>query len=627
MNLPAGLAPGAVWSGRGQLLFSSARATLRTRIDPYALLALLLSLFAWAPLLSPNYFMGAHDAHHSLFFPIEFDKGIRDGFWLPRWGPDFAHGYGYPIMVFYAPLAFYIWEGFYLTGLFGVVASTKATFVVGFLLAAAGMYAFARDLWGRRVAFLASVVYTFLPYHLLNIYVRAALAEFLAMGLLPWIMLAFRRLVRRPSPLTAAAAAGTYGALLVTHNITALVFTPLLGAWILLELWQVIAAQGGLQQLFARPARLWRLLPVLPVAGSVVLGVALGTAVWLPGLTEQGAIKIEQWALQTYQYADHFVVPAQLLSPVWGFGHSVPGPGDGMSFQLGLVPLGLALAGLAMWGLRSPVWPGRRGGKSSVADRRSNAAVLFFLIALVVLVALMLPPAVVVWDLVPLTTLVQFPWRLLAVAGLPLALLAGTAARLLAPGRSDVGLFLAALLVVSGSSAYAQPQATPPDPRQESQQTWRDYEAKHPDMVGMVAQTRVQPVDSPMLAALEANQTPMRFEPLSPGLTVTQLHTGGGSASARVVAEQPGQVRFLTYWYPGWYATLDGQPLEVRPDGGELGLMVVEVPAGEHILAFRFGDPPLRLAANLVTLASLLILLGLVLVGLRHRRAGLERAA
>jgi hypothetical protein len=174
------------------------------------------------------------------------------------------------------------------------------------------------------------------------------------------------------------------------------------------------------------------------------------------------------------------------------------------------------------------------------------------------------------------------------------------------------GLVLAGLLVIGTSLGYTQPQTTPPNPRDETQQTWRDYEAKHPDMVAMVAQTRVQPTNSPMLAALDANETPQRFEAVTPGVVVEQLHAGGGSGRARVVAEQPGTVRYLTYWYPGWSATLNGEPIEVRTDGSELGLMQVDVPAGEHILAFRFGDPPLRRAANTVSLVSLLGLTGLV---------------
>jgi hypothetical protein len=446
---------------------------------------------------------------------------------------------------------------------------------------------------------LASVVYTYLPYHLLNIYVRAALAEFMAMGLLPWIALAFRRLVRRPSWWAAAGAAGSYGALLWTHNITALLFSPLLGALILFELYGVSRERGGIRRSFGRAL----LLRGVVTGASIVLGVALGTAIWLPGLAEQSAIRIQQWAMQTYQYTDHFVYPSQLLSPFWGFGYSVPGPGDGMSFQLGL--MALLLAGI-----------GAKGATGATTPYMGRAWVGFYGVALVVLVALMLPWTRGIWDVVPLATLVQFPWRLLAVAALPLALLAGRAA-LVVPGGAGLApaLALAVLLVVASSVKYAQPELTPPNPRDETQQTWRDYERAHPDMVAMVAQTEEQPASSPMLATLEANETPQRFESLSPGVTVTQLHEGGGSASARVEAAAPARIRYLTYGYPGWQATLDGEPLAIEQDEGALGLMEVEVPAGTHVLAFRFGDPPLRRLANGVSLASLLAITALIATG------------
>ncbi|MDQ4076308.1 MAG: 6-pyruvoyl-tetrahydropterin synthase-related protein [Chloroflexota bacterium] len=621
MKESASLTRDGVWLGHDHIQIPLARMGLWGRVDSYAFLALMLTVFAWAPLLSPNYFMGAHDAHPSLFFPIQFDRGIQDGYWLPRWGPDIAHGYGYPILVFYAPLSFYIWESFHLTPLFGVVASTKATFVVGFLLGAAGVYAYAREVWGRQVALLASLVYTYLPYHLLDIYVRAALAEFMAMALLPWIALAFRRLVRHPSLLTVAGAAGSYGALLWTHNITALTFTPLLSALILFELALVGYQSGNWHAFLGRP--LFR--RVLPVSGSIALAVAIGTAVWLPSLAEQDYIEMEQWALQTYQYRDHFVYPSQLLSPFWGFGYSVPGPGDGMSFQLGLAAL--MLAGLALYHLLTtndhhpkaatiPQSAFRLPQSNHFATSRNPALTIFYAISLLILVALMLPPAVAVWNIAPLSTLVQFPWRLLAVAALPLSLLAGGAALFLAPrGGVMPGLAVAVLLVLATTVDYTQPEFTPPNPRDETQQTWRDYERKYPDMVGMVAQTQEQPVSSPMLAALEANETPQRFEALTQGVTVTQLHEAGGSASAQIEASEPATIRYLTYYYPGWRATLDGKVVEIRQDDGPLGLMVVDVPEGKHVLAFRFSDPPLRRTANLISLGSLLILMTLVLLG------------
>lgn len=589
------------------------RTAFRWHVDGYALLALGFTIFAWAALLSPGYFMNAHDAHHSLFFPIEFYKGIQDGYWLPRWGADFAHGYGYPMMVFYAPLTFYLWTGIHAIGLLGTVATTKATFIIGFLLAAAGMYLYARDLWGRRAGLLASVVYTYLPYHLLNIYVRAALAEFMAMSLLPWIALAFRHLVHRPSLKTIAAAGLTYGALLWTHNITAVLFTPLLGALILFEMWQRLSVQTGQSSLWGY----WGRQQVLPIGVSIILGVLLGTAVWLPGLTEQGDIKIEQWALQTYQYSDHFVYLSQLFSPEWGFGYSVPGVGDGMSFQLGTAALLLVVIGV--YGLvRNGSQDKESGNLKAEPSVPNQAYFVFYGISLLILVVLMLPPAIAIWDLSPVSTLIQFPWRLLGVSGFCLALLASSAARIGSAGAGETlspALVLMVAAVVVTNSSYTLPDMTPPDPRNETQQTWRDYERKHPDMVGMVAQTQEQPADSPMLADLDANRTPQRFESDSPEVTIEQFYVGGGSARAQIQTIQPATIRFLTYWYPGWYATLDGASLPIRQDEGPLGLMLVDIPAGTHTLAFRFGDTPSRGAANMVSLMSLVVLIGMVGLG------------
>jgi hypothetical protein len=87
------------------------------RFDRNILIILAISLFAWAPLLTPAYFFQAHDAQHSIFYLVEFDQTLRDGYLWPRWSPDFAFGYGYPLFNIYSPLAIYAAEILHLLGL------------------------------------------------------------------------------------------------------------------------------------------------------------------------------------------------------------------------------------------------------------------------------------------------------------------------------------------------------------------------------------------------------------------------------------------------------------------------------------------------------------------------------
>ena len=176
------------------------RVLSRIRIDPYLWLVLALSLFAVLPLAGPDYFFGAHDAPHTVFFLTEFDAAIRDGVWYPGWATDQALGYGYPTFVFYPPLAYYVAEGFHLLGA-AKVAAVKWTWALATVGAGLAMYAYARHVMGRKRGLVAAVVYVYVPYHLADIYVRAALAEYASFVWMPLALLAFHRLVEKVTPL------------------------------------------------------------------------------------------------------------------------------------------------------------------------------------------------------------------------------------------------------------------------------------------------------------------------------------------------------------------------------------------------------------------------------------------
>ncbi len=172
---------------------------LSSPVDRHLWLALLLTLPAMLTLLAPGYFMKAHDARHSIFFLVEFDQSIREGALWPIWGPDHSVGFGYPTFLVYAPLAYYVGEVFHLLGM-GFAAAIKATWALGFLVGAAGAYRLARCWFRPAIALVASLAFTYAPYHLSQIYVRAALAEFMALAWLPWTALAMLLLWDDPRP-------------------------------------------------------------------------------------------------------------------------------------------------------------------------------------------------------------------------------------------------------------------------------------------------------------------------------------------------------------------------------------------------------------------------------------------
>ncbi len=568
-----------------------------SRRSPF-LLVFLLTLFAWAPLLASGYFLGAHDAKHSLFWLVEFDLGLRDGFLWPRWAPDQVLGYGYPLFTFYAPLPFYLAEIFHLLGA-GIAGAIKITWALAFVLAGVTMYRFARRLWGEGPGFVAALLYVYAPYHFVNIYVRAALAEFVAYALFPWALHCFWDLLEQGNGRRFALAALSLGLILLSHSVTLILFPPALALLVLY--WLALR--------WRRERRLpWR--PALLALGAALLAVLLSAIFVLPALAESRYIVQEQWLPDTYRYSNQFIYLYQLFSGEWGFGNALPGPADGMSQQVGLWLVVLGLASLPLlWRYR----PAQRG------------VLVGFIAASLVCVGATQAASAPVWALVPLFALIQFPFRLLSLAALFLALaaagvLAALDARRRGLGPAHIALGLA---VVLASYPYTQPQHTPVTDRNQSPTAVIDFEMAFPDMRGSTALAGKPPVDSPKRTAYESGADLPLAGIISGVGQVTPVRHGAGSEQVRVSAQTPVTLQFYTYWYPGWQATANGQPVAIRA-GGPDALITLDLPAGEHEVRIRFANTPIRSVAAVLSILAVVIIVLLLIVPVWRRRRLLQ---
>lgn len=542
---------------------------------------LALSIFAWAPLLHPAYFFQAHDARHSIFYLVEFDQTLRDGYLWPRWSPDFAFGYGYPLFNLYAPLAIYAAEIVHLLGV-SMVWSVKTIYILSTIGAGVGMYGFTRRLFGENAALITGLAYMFAPFHFVEIYVRSAYAEYVALMLLPLVLWAFTELIARPSPRRMALAGASYGVLALTHHSTFFTFTPFLLLYIFTLM--IGTAKTNL--------RAWG-RQVAFNAGAGVLGVALAGIYIVPVLLEQKYIKIEQWTSGSYNFAEHFVYFSQFLSPFWGYGYAGPGPVDFMPYQIGIAIFGLAVVGTVALAAFAP-------------QMRHRGTMVIFVVATLFSIWLMSPLGEPLWRALPVAALVQFPWRLLIITMLSAAVVIGGGVAALK--LDGAPLMLSAVVLVLAGYGYAQPQYTPiPD--------WADTplavinwdSGSISDRVGMVAVTDEQPTTSPMEAQYRAGEPLSVATVLSGDATVETVRHGGASDTVKFRGGAA-TVQFYTYDFPGWQVKIDGKLVPHRHEP-PFGLITVDVPAGEHTISLRMGTTPAR------TIGGALSLLALVAIG------------
>ena len=572
------------------------------------LLALVTAAFAAWPLLSNTGFLntrGGGDSPFLLQRLQQLESAIRDGHFPVRWMPDANYGYGYPFYNYYAPLSIYIAAAFRFLG-FSFVRSIELAQLSGFLVAAWGMFLLARH-WLRNewAGLLASVAYTVAPFHLINIYVRGdSLAEFWAMAWYPWILLAADSLFERKGsgfpygPLAGLALA--YAALIVSHNISALIFTPFFLLYILLR-WLSLLKVSAKDELTQPQRGHWQIL--LPHLLAILLGLALAAWFFIPALAEQELAQLGPVTAGYFHYSNHFrgfdLVQSKVL-----FDFSVSG---GNAFRLGLVQ-----AVVTLLGVLTLIYATYR--KHSV----SPVITAFVLLSLLLATFMVTPLSRFLWDTLPLLSFTQFPWRFLSVQALAASLACGALALL--PARRLVVPITAVLLLIS-SFAGLQTDYLQLSDADISAKRLAEYEWFSGNIGSTVSAEYLPPTvqPRPFTSSWLVSDAREDVRALSGELLAArQMNRETAQQTWQIVTADSGAtLRFPTLYWPGWQAEVDGQVAEIRPSPGT-GLIALELPAGEHTVNLRLDHTPLRLFAELLSFSALLITIFL-LVKVRTR--------
>ena len=546
--------------------------------------ALCLAVPAIVPLLRPGFFVSDDGLFH-LYRLAELDRCLRQGLLYPRWFQSFGFGYGQPVLNFYSPLSYYLGEPFLLLGI-GPLGGTKLLLAVGFLLSALTVYLFAQELWGRAGGLLATAAYTVFPYHLADVYQRGAFPEALAFIFPPLILWSLLRLfqaersVRRRYALLVAAG---WAGLVLTHHLTAFIFAPVAVAYI---------------ALLAALTRRWR--PVLWAVLALLLAVGLTAFYWLPVLAESRWVGLGLGPSDGYRR--HLAPPGGFLSPFWLHRYR-PEQGVPADHPLPLLPSLLALMGVATVGRH---W--------HHSWRRAH--LLFFAILVALTVFMMAVPSEPIWRLLqPLLGYLQYPWRFMTLTALFTALLIGALPSLWpasAPPWTRPAALVGAisLLMVAGLARLPVQQLSLSDQEVTVERMWAEDAA-----VGQIGATWTgeylpiwvreqrwaigRPRENPADGPIPAQPPSVRLGPQRPLATELELETA-----------EPMSFRLHAFYFPGWQASIDGQPVPVYPSG-ELGLVTVDVPPGRHHLSLRFGSTLPRRVGTLISVLALAACWGL----------------
>jgi hypothetical protein len=560
------------------------------------LLVPLAALFVVHPLIVHGCSCG-HDFDFHLLSWFEAANQISHGNLHPHWAFTPAFNAGEPRFVFYPPISWYLGAllGLLFTHLPGVseTAGWSATPIlftwIAFTLSGLTMYRLAREFASENAALLAGIFYLANPYMLFTAYERTAYAELLAAAWIPLLLLSIMR-----EKITVPRIALPLALLWLTNAPAAIMGTYTLA---FLTVVRLVTNPGGDSR---------HKLALRSLAGTA-LGLALAAFYLIPAIHQRHLVQIAMATIagmgtdQNFLFERTGTTPDQLLH-------------DAVLHTASIIAVIL----LAATGITLAVATTRRA-------RRSLPIVPLSLLAGGI--ALLLTPwSAFLWSHAPEATLLQFPWRLLAVLAPALALamarvidsILGLRSRPNTWGFSTWGKLCGAIalaaLTLPAYHLFRQP-CDPEDTAQARLALFHSTAGTDPtdEYTPTTADNdALTPGDPPYWLAASPDAAPPST-------------AAAGPAPTHLVLTAPRAEELILNLrdYPSWSITRNGTPVpandrEDRPDG----LIAIPLLAGTSTIDIRHIQTRDETLGDATTLIALTLLLAVLRRNRRHAPLG-----
>lgn len=527
-----------------------------------------------------------HDIENLLPAMQQFDKGIRSGVVYPRWFADINLGYGVATGNFYPPGIFY------LGSLFHAVTNdwVDALFLIcalGLMGSGLALYMLARVFYGKLASAAAAILYMLLPYHMIDLYWRGAIPEFIGFVFIPLTLYATYRLGCAGRARWVAAVGLSHGLYLMTHLPVGYLFTYVLAFYAL-----VWAARERDFKIARR------------IAAGMALALVVSAVYWLPAALE--GKYVYEWASEIFPYHQAYLT---LLPTQDYFTEIVNDSFTLLVTTLLVAVLVLRAAPRPAASVNQPGSAGEEGGRRARSySQTRNWIILGFAAAF-----MSTSFSIYISRLIPKIQVAVPPFRWLAIASVFASLsVAAVIDHLREPlGKASAWTWVCRAAVAAAiilniwtaagvmRVALTNPTYTPPASYMDSGFTPKD--STRPNNLPDTAPVVIEPEGG-------LSETP-RWDPQD--------------RQVRVKVGETSTVRLKTYNFPGWTARIDGNAARLESDKD--GAQVVSVPAGVHVIETRFENTPPRMIGAAATIIGFLLVLGLAVSDqLRRSKRGVE---
>ena len=547
-------------------------------------------------LLFPPFFknltLAGHDVGSHLTYLRLFTDALSQGQFPVRWIEWPAGGQNQPLFNFYQPLLYYLGSIPHLLGS-DILNSLYQTVLSLWLISGLLTFLFVKNITKSNLAAtVSSALYVFAPYHILDVFVRTAYPEATALAFAPGLFWALERFFATGKRYYLALLALFFAFVFMAHPPTLIMFSAPFGLYLCFLIWKDYKEK--LKNKIIMKKVIYTLL-------SLGLGAGLAAFFVIPAFLQQNLINAASLNAGYLDFHNHFACVLQLLWSNWGYGTSVQGCSDQLSFQVGIVNWAIIITSISIIAYKF---------YKKDEDNINNLQLLLWTLVAFLGMYMTLSFSQPFWEGLPYVSFLQFPWRFLSIVIFSAAVLGGLIFTHIPAQKNKIILF-AVIMIATPLLVftYLQPAAYIPKDT---------FAQDSPDFYKGLA--NAQQNDTAELGYMPKYAQALPIAQEVPSIEIKTLDETAKIAIVKntftykeyvVLLPKKSRVVLYIHYFPGWQFSINGKI--VSPDYSNIyGFPFLNLPSGESRIIAQFTDTPLVTMANLITLVSYVIFVLLI---------------
>lgn len=520
--------------------------------------ALMLTFFVSKNLLPPGFF-NTQDNMHPLRL-VQYELCRKDGQFPCRYVQQLGLNCGYPLFNFYSPASYELALGIRTISLYSLsfLSSIKAFYILSTFLGILGIFLLSNLLSKNLpVSFLSTTLYALAPYKSVNLYVRGAFAEYFLLAIIPWLIYF---LLSWSNSFTRRLFYVLFLAItILSHNLFPILFGPIFFVFIIYKLW-TLRKRLHLLKIFLF---------------DTLLGFLLTAFFIIPALLERGYTTNQLMSSGYFSFINHFISIRQLfLNSYWGYGPSVWGNLDGMSFQLGPIHIISVLLSLIY----------------CLFGKTPKKMYIFMCVLLSFFAFLTHNRSTFLWQTVPLLSYVQFPWRFLGPSIFLVSILVSLQIR-----HKTIIFYLILSCIIFYPRLFHSGNWN----RLETDQTKFTNNSLFDQQSAGLGD--YWPSFGKNLPAKACNNFPVF---LSGQGSVQNFSKTTDLVTGNVITNTGSIIVLPLVYFPGWKISLNQSELSIPTYEPDLGLITINLPAGQNTFKLIYAGTTLQHFSNYISLLT-----------------------